>query len=168
MILQCFSTLSPRPIGFFQVKVKSRSSFFPVIYCSVTMRSCRDLYFWVRMVIYNPGKIVYLQWIRWHWITTLKCHKQNKLKLPLLNSFGSPQSSPEHLQTFSAMFRTLQKIVRNLFEVTDTFWFSEFPVMTRWKSHTFDSKSTLRYKKVGTLSQFPLPPPSQAFPNYAL
>ena len=30
--------------------------FFPVIYCSVTVRSCRDLYFWVRMLIYNPGK----------------------------------------------------------------------------------------------------------------
>ena len=39
---------------------------------------------------------------------------QNKLKLSLLNCFGSSESSLEHLQTFLAMFRTLQKIVRNL------------------------------------------------------
>ena len=87
----------------------------------------------------QPGKIVYLQWMM-ALNNNFEVHKQNKLKLSLLNSFGSSQSSPEHLQTFSAMFRTLRKIVRNLFEVTDTFWFSESPVMTRWKSHTFDSE----------------------------
>ena len=90
--------------------------FFPVIYYSVTMRSCMDLYFWVRMLLLSttPEKIEYLQWMSALNNDFVPWRDQNKLKLSLLNSFGSSESSLEHLQTFLAMFRTLQKIVRNL------------------------------------------------------
>ena len=62
----------------------------------------------------TPEKIVYLQWMKALNNDFVPWRDQNKLKLSLLNSFGSYESSTEHLQTFLAMFRTLQKIVRNL------------------------------------------------------
>ena len=80
------------------------------------MRSCMDLYFWVWKLLLSTTleKIEYLQWMKALNNDFVPWRDQNKLKLSLLNSFGSSESSPEHLQTFLAMFRTLQKIVRNL------------------------------------------------------
>ena len=54
--------------------------------------------------------------------------------------------SLELLRTFSAMFGSLRKVVRNLWILPGCFWKS-------WKSHTFDAVKVGRYRK-GTMAAF--------------
>ena len=62
---------------------------------------------------------------------------------------GLETISSEHLRTFSATFWTSSKNHRKSLEVAVTS--SEIAVMTRRKSHTFDSKNVGRYVTISVL-----------------
>ena len=61
------------------------------------------------------------------------------------NSFGSVQRSFENLRTFSSTLGSLRKVVGNLRWLGH---FSEILVMTRWKSHSFESELGWQVRRV--------------------
>lgn len=61
---------------------------------------------------------------------------ETRVNCRLLNGFGSGQSSPEHLRTFSATFGKSSENRRESSDVAGKF--SEIPSITRQISHEFD------------------------------